>query len=87
MLLGKAAFVCFLFKKKRKEKKCKYFLSNIGSDALAVFTGSTVKWSYNITHNIQSNGDHVPIKLKSFRFKSSVVTYYYLINCGSASRN
>lgn len=50
MLLGKAAFVCFLIKKEKKRKKeSEYFLSDIGTDALAVFTDSVVKCSYNIT--------------------------------------
>lgn len=54
MLLGKTAFVCFLIKKEKKieKKESEYFLSDIGTDALAVFTDSIVKCSYNITTTV-----------------------------------
>lgn len=53
MLLGKAGFVCFLVEKKKKKKKKVSIFCNIGTDALAAFTGSIVKWPYNITTTIR----------------------------------
>lgn len=93
-------FAFCLKKNPNKQNQNEYFLSNTGTDALAVFTGSIVQWSYknstmvwqrwwlfcflsvlyanvNSYTTLQSNADHVLIKLKNVTFKSSVVNYFY----------